>query len=148
MKLAGSVFAFACLFLSNMAFAREDLSCGRPTKGQIGANASIQVPEWLSWAPTGAKEFNRITRIPESGVDGTSQKQDLSWIAFVLVRPGRLRQDDETGCGRIAVVGHRRHAANEERKGERLGSHPRHRLVVPQCTTVTAPSSRWNGPSA
>ena len=86
MKHVLAAFAFACLFLSNAVFAQEkkieDLPwVTGPTKGQIGANASIQVPEGYAFlGPDGAKEFNRITENPESGIDEyILAKQDLSW---------------------------------------------------------------------
>lgn len=125
MKHLLALFAFACLFLSNMVFAQEkkieDLPwVVGPTKGQIGANASIQVPEGYAFlGPDGAKEFNRITENPESGVDEyILAKQDLSWIAFFSFDLVGYVKDDEKldADALLSSVTEGTEAANEERK--------------------------------
>jgi uncharacterized membrane-anchored protein len=125
MKHVLAAFAFACLFLSNAVFAQEkkieDLPwVTGPTKGQIGANASIQVPEGYAFlGPDGAKEFNRITENPESGVDEyILAKQDLSWIAFFSFDLVGYVKDDEKldADALLSSVTEGTEAANEERK--------------------------------
>lgn len=125
MKRLLALFAFACLFLTNALFAQEkkiedlpwDLG---PTKGQIGASASIQVPEGYAFlGPAGAREFNRITENPESGVEEyILAKQDLSWIAFFsfdLV--GYVKDDEKLDPDELlSSVTEGTEASNEERK--------------------------------
>ena len=89
MKHLLMAFVGLCLLLSNALFAQEktiqDLPwVVGPTKAQLGTNASMQLPEGYAFlGPDGAKEFNRITENPDSGVDEyVVAKQDLSWIAF------------------------------------------------------------------
>lgn len=125
MKHLLAAFAFACLFLSNAVFAQEkkieDLPwVTGPTMGQIGANASIQVPEGYAFlGPEGAKEFNRITENPESGVDEyILAKQDLSWIAFFSFDLVGYVKDNEKldPDALLSSVTEGTEAANEERK--------------------------------
>jgi len=125
MKRLLALFAFACLFLTNALFAQEkkieDLPWELgPTKGQIGASASIQVPEGYAFlGPAGAREFNRITENPESGVEEyILAKQDLSWIAFFsfdLV--GYVKDDEKLDPDELlSSVTEGTEASNEERK--------------------------------
>ena len=125
MKRLLALFAFACLFLTNALFAQEkkieDLPWELgPTKGQIGASASIQVPEGYAFlGPAGAREFNRITENPESGVEEyILAKQDLSWIAFFsfdLV--GYVKDDEKLDPDELLLsVTEGTEASNEERK--------------------------------
>ena len=125
MKRLLALFAFACLFLTNALFAQEkkiqDLPWELgPTKGQIGANASIQVPDGYAFlGPAGAREFNRITENPESGVEEyILAKQDLSWIAFFsfdLV--GYVKDDEKLDPDELlSSVTEGTEASNEERK--------------------------------
>ena len=125
MKRLLALFAFACLFLTNALFAQEkkiqDLPWELgPTKGQIGANASIQVPDGYAFlGPAGEREFNRITENSESGVEEyILAKQDLSWIAFFsfdLV--GYVKDDEKLDPDELlSSVTEGTEASNEERK--------------------------------
>ena len=70
-----SVLMAMSLLACNLAFAQAkqvgDLAWIKgPTTGQIGATASIKVPEGYAFlGPDGAREFNRITENPDTGID-------------------------------------------------------------------------------
>ncbi len=90
------------LVVCNLAFGQEgqidDLPwINGPTSEQIGTSASIKVPEGYAFlGPDGAREFNRITENPDTGVDEyILAKDDLSWIAFFSFDPVGYVKDDE-----------------------------------------------------
>ena len=113
------------LLACNLAFGQEkkisDLPWVRgPTTGQIGANASIKVPEGYAFlGPDGAREFNRITENPDSGVDEyILAKQDLSWVAFFSYDAVGYVKDDEKldADDLLKSVTEGTEASNDERK--------------------------------
>ena len=125
MKHLLMAFVGLCLLLSNALFAQEktiqDLPwVVGPTKAQLGTNASMQLPEGYAFlGPDGAKEFNRITENPDSGVDEyVVAKQDLSWIAFFSFDLVGYVKDDEKldPDDLLKSVTEGTEAANEERK--------------------------------
>jgi len=97
-----AMLAAACLFVSN-AYAQDDNALDRlpwqagPTTGQIGATATIKVPEGYKFmGPEGAREFNRLTENPSPDVDEyVLAKQDYSWIAFFSYSDVGYVKDDE-----------------------------------------------------
>ena len=120
-----AVLVGLCLLLSNVLHAQEktvqDLAwVVGPTKAQFGANASMQVPEGYAFlGPDGAKEFNRLTQNPDTGVDEyVVAKQDLSWIAFFSFDPVGYVKDDEKldPVDLLKSVTEGTEASNEERK--------------------------------
>lgn len=91
-----------------------------PTNGQVGANAQIRVPEGYAFlGPDGAREFNRLTENPDSGVDEyVLAKDDLSWVAFFSFDPvGYVKDDDKLEADDLLKsVTEGTEASNEERK--------------------------------
>ena len=78
----------------NLAFAQaKDVSelawVEGPTTAQIAGKATLKVPEGYAFLdPAGAREFNRLTENPDSGVDEyVLAKDDLSWVAFFTFDP-------------------------------------------------------------
>jgi len=97
-----AMLAAACLFVSNV-YAQDDNALDRlpwqagPTTGQIGATATIKVPEGYKFmGPEGAREFNRLTENPSPDVDEyVLAKQDYTWIAFFSYSDVGYVKDDE-----------------------------------------------------
>ena len=125
MKHLLMAFVGLCLLLSNALIKQkktiQDLPwVVGPTKAQLGTNASMQLPEGYAFlGPDGAKEFNRITENPDSGVDEyVVAKQDLSWIAFFSFDLVGYVKDDEKldPDDLLKSVTEGTEAANEERK--------------------------------
>ena len=125
MKRFMAVVAIACLLACNLAFAKaeklEDLPWVKgPTTGQIGANASINVPDgYLFLGPEGAREFNRLTENPDGDVDEyILAKADLSWVAFFSFDPVGYVKDDEKleADDLLKSVSEGTEASNEERR--------------------------------
>lgn len=113
------------LLWCNLAFAQaKDVSelpwVEGPTNGQVGANAKIRVPEGYAFlGPEGAREFNRLTENPDSGVDEyVLAKNDLSWVAFFSFDPvGYVKDDDKLDADDLLKsVTEGTEASNEERK--------------------------------
>lgn len=125
MKRLLSVLMALGLLACNLAFAQAkqvgDLPWIKgPTTGQIGATASIKVPEGYAFlGPDGAREFNRITENPDTGIDEyILAKDDLSWIAFFSFDPVGYVKDDEKldADDLLQSVTDGTEASNEERK--------------------------------
>lgn len=115
----------AGLLASNLAFAQaKDVSelawVEGPTTAQIAGKATLKVPEGYAFLdPAGAREFNRLTENPDSGVDEyVLAKDDLSWVAFFTFDPVGYVKDDEKleADDLLKSVTEGTEASNEERK--------------------------------
>lgn len=115
----------AGLLASNLAFAQaKDVSelawVEGPTTAQIAGKATLKVPEGYAFLdPAGAREFNRLTENPDSGVNEyVLAKDDLSWVAFFTFDPVGYVKDDEKleADDLLKSVTEGTEASNEERK--------------------------------
>lgn len=115
----------AGLLACNLAFAQaKDVSelawVEGPTTAQIAGKATLKVPEGYAFLdPAGAREFNRLTENPDSGIDEyVLAKDDLSWVAFFTFDPVGYVKDDEKleAEDLLQSVTEGTEASNEERK--------------------------------
>ncbi|MDE2382747.1 MAG: DUF2167 domain-containing protein [Xanthomonadaceae bacterium] len=91
-----------------------------PINAKIGGSATIKVPAGYAFlGSAGAREFNRLTENPDSGVDEyVLAKDDLSWVAFFSFDPvGYVKDDDKLDADDLLKsVTDGTEASNEERK--------------------------------
>ncbi|MFT4178676.1 MAG: DUF2167 domain-containing protein [Thermomonas sp.] len=124
-RLAMAAMAACLLLVCNLTWAQaknigELPWVAGPATGQIGGNATIKVPEGYAFlGPDGAREFNRLTENPDTGIDEyVLAKDDLSWIAFFSFDPVGYVKDDEKldADDLLQSVTEGTEASNEERK--------------------------------
>lgn len=124
MRWIGAVLATG-LLACNLAFAQAK-NVGElpwvegPTTVQVAGKASLKVPEGYAFLdPAGAREFNRLTENPETGIDEyVLAKDDLAWVAFFSFDPVGYVKDNEKleADDLLKSVSEGTEASNEERK--------------------------------
>lgn len=91
-----------------------------PTKGDLGNNATIVVPDGYAFLqPDGVREFNKLSQNPDPGMaQYLLAKNDLSWIAFFSFDKIGYVKDNEKldAADLLKSITEGTEAANEERR--------------------------------